>query len=63
MDDFGDLAGGALVVGGSGGIGRAIAALLAERGARVAVTHRTHAVDGVPSYELDLADTPAVGFI
>lgn len=56
MDDFGALAGGALVVGGSGGIGRAIAALLAERGSRVAVTHRSRAVEDLPSYELDLAD-------
>ncbi|NYJ02787.1 NAD(P)-dependent dehydrogenase (short-subunit alcohol dehydrogenase family) [Nocardioides thalensis] len=60
MDDFGALTGGALVVGGSGGIGRAIAALLGERGARVAVTHRTRAVDGAPSYQLDLADPAAV---
>lgn len=60
MDDFGALTGGALVVGGSGGIGRAVAALLAERGARVAVTHRTRAVEGVPSYRLDLADPAAV---
>jgi len=59
MDDFGAMTGGALVVGGSGGIGRAVTTLLAERGARVAVTHRTRPVPGVPSYELDLADTAA----
>lgn len=61
MLDFADLAGGALVVGGSGGLGRAIAELLIERGARVAVTHRTRPAElGVASYGLDLADTDEV---
>lgn len=61
MTDFTDLDGGALVVGGSGGLGRAIAELLIERGARVAVTHRTHPVElGVASYGLDLGDTTEV---
>ncbi|MEV4999669.1 SDR family oxidoreductase [Nocardioides sp. LML1-1-1.1] len=61
MDDFSQLPGGALVVGGSGGLGRAIAELLVERGARVAVTHRSHPVDiGVASYGLDLAETDEV---
>lgn len=61
MGDFADLAGGALVIGGSGGLGRAIADLLIERGARVAVTHRTRPVEvGVASYGLDLADTDEV---
>lgn len=61
MDDFSDLAGGALVVGGSGGLGRAIAELLLARGARVAVTHRSHPVDvGVASYGLDLGETDDV---
>ncbi|MFC5727503.1 MULTISPECIES: SDR family NAD(P)-dependent oxidoreductase [Nocardioides] len=59
--DFAGLPGGALVVGGSGGLGRAIAELLVARGARVAVTHRTRPVDiGVASYGLDLADTADV---
>ena len=35
--DFAGLAGGALVIGGSGGIGRRVAEMLIERGARVAV--------------------------
>lgn len=61
MGDFADLPGGALVVGGSGGLGRAIADLLIERGARVAVTHRTRPVEvGVASYGLDLGDTEEV---
>lgn len=61
MQDFGGRDGGALVVGGSGGLGRAIAALLEERGARVAVTHRSRPVDiGVASYGLDLAETAEV---
>lgn len=61
MNDFTGRDGGALVVGGSGGLGRAIAELLEERGARVAVTHRTRPVDiGVASYGLDLAQTADV---
>lgn len=55
--DFDALTGGALVVGGSGGLGRAIAEMLIERGARVAVTHRSRPVEiGVASYGLDLGD-------
>lgn len=38
--EFEDRAGCALVVGGSGGIGRAVARLLVERGAKVAITYR-----------------------
>ncbi len=61
MQDFSGRDGGALVVGGSGGLGRAIAELLEERGARVAVTHRSRPVDiGVASYGLDLAETAEV---
>ena len=41
MDDFSDLTGAALVVGGSGGIGRAVVRLLAQRGSDVALTWRT----------------------
>src|SRR4029079_1872520 len=38
MDDFSRRSGAALVVGGSGGLGRTIARLLAERGSAGAVT-------------------------
>ncbi|MEO5651457.1 MAG: SDR family oxidoreductase [Marmoricola sp.] len=38
MDDFPELDGAALVVGGSGGIGRAVVRLLAQRGSEVAFT-------------------------
>jgi 3-oxoacyl-[acyl-carrier protein] reductase len=41
MDDFSDRSGAALVVGGSGGIGRAVVRLLAQRGSDVAFTFRT----------------------
>ena len=59
--DFAGLAGGALVVGGSGAIGRAVATMLGERGSRVAVTRRSApAEDGHTSYQLDLTDRPAV---
>lgn len=59
--DFHGLDGGALVIGGSGGLGRAIAEMLIERGARVAVTHRTRPVEvGVASYGLDLGDPEEV---
>lgn len=55
--DFAGRPGGALVVGGSGGLGLAIAAMLAERGSAVAVTYRTRRPDGDhPAYELDLGD-------
>lgn len=59
--DFAGLPGGALVVGGSGGLGRPIAQMLLARGATVAVTHRTRPSDvGRASYELDLTDLDAV---
>lgn len=41
MDDFADRTGAALVIGGSGGIGRAVVRLLAQRGSDVALTWRT----------------------
>ena len=41
MDDFSDLTGAALVIGGSGGIGRAVVRLLAQRGSDVALTWRS----------------------
>lgn len=60
--DFAGLAGGALVVGGSGGIGRCVAEMLVERGARVAVTHRTRPSQvGEASYAVDLNDRREVG--
>ncbi|WP_037578261.1 SDR family NAD(P)-dependent oxidoreductase [Phaeacidiphilus oryzae] len=40
MDDFSSRPGGALVIGATGGIGAAVAALLAERGSRLGLTHR-----------------------
>ncbi|MEQ6903151.1 SDR family oxidoreductase [Nocardioides sp. YIM 152588] len=60
-DDFAALAGGALVVGGSGGLGRATALLLEARGAAVAVTHRTRPASvGRASYRLDLGEPGSV---
>lgn len=41
--DFADRDGAALVLGGSGGIGRTIVRMLAERGSNVVVTYRTRA--------------------
>jgi len=57
--DFADRPGVALVVGGSGGLGRAIAELLAARGATVATTYRTRPPEDGSSYQLDLTDTGA----
>src|ERR1700712_1770966 len=45
MDDFSRRSGCALVVGGSGGLGRAVVRLLAERGSNVAVTFHEHQGD------------------
>jgi NAD(P)-dependent dehydrogenase (short-subunit alcohol dehydrogenase family) len=42
MSDFADRAGAALVAGGTGGIGAAIVAMLAERGSDVAFTYRSN---------------------
>lgn len=42
MDDFSDRPGAALVTGGTGGIGRAVVRLLAQRGSDVAFTWRSH---------------------
>jgi NAD(P)-dependent dehydrogenase (short-subunit alcohol dehydrogenase family) len=44
--DFSDATGAALVVGGSGGLGAAIATMLASRGSDVAVTYRSNAQAG-----------------
>lgn len=43
MGDFSGRAGGALVTGGSGGIGAAISVMLAQRGSPVAFTYRSNA--------------------
>ncbi len=58
--EFAGRTGCALVVGASGGLGSAVAALLAERGSRVALTYRSDPaavarLDGT-SYRLDLTD-------
>jgi 3-oxoacyl-[acyl-carrier protein] reductase len=59
-EDFTGRTGAALVVGGSGGLGRAIAELLAARGATVAVTYRTRAPEDASSaYRLDLTEAGA----
>lgn len=59
--DFAGRTGAALVVGGNGGLGRVIAAMLAERGASVAVTYRTTNPGGDhAAYALDLME-PAAG--
>ena len=61
MTDFTSRPGVALVVGGTGGLGAPIAALLAARGARVAVTYRTTPASGDgAAYRLDLDDLDAV---
>ncbi|HET7736063.1 MAG TPA: SDR family oxidoreductase [Nocardioidaceae bacterium] len=57
MDDFAGRSGVALVVGGSGGLGRAIASMLAERGSEVVVTYRSNPVPG--GIELDIASAAA----
>ncbi|HET8560067.1 MAG TPA: SDR family oxidoreductase [Marmoricola sp.] len=70
MEDFADRAGVALVVGGSGGLGRAVARMLAERGSAVAVTHHTRDADQavqeaaangarVQAYALDITEAAA----
>lgn len=60
MNHFAGRTGVALVVGGNGGLGAPIAALLAERGASVAVTYRRAAPDHPAAYQLDLADLDGV---
>ncbi|MEI5671731.1 MULTISPECIES: SDR family NAD(P)-dependent oxidoreductase [unclassified Nocardioides] len=56
MSDFAGRAGGALVVGGSGGLGLAIVRMLADRGSTVALTYRSNRPTETPgpSYGLDL---------
>ena len=58
--DFAGRTGAALVVGGSGGLGRAIADLLATRGATVCVTYRSRPPEGAASaYRLELTEAGA----
>ena len=72
MDDFSRRTGCALVVGGSGGIGRAVVRLLAQRGSDVALTFHGHEADAarvgaeaasfgvrVSQHQLDTADPDA----
>jgi len=70
VDDFSERTGAAMVVGGSGGLGRAIVRTLAERGSAVAITHHSHdaelsvqdaAANGarVRAYQLDVTDREA----
>jgi 3-oxoacyl-[acyl-carrier protein] reductase len=63
VDDFAGLPGGALVVGGSGALGAAVAELLEARGARVGVTYRSTAVRRTPAWQLDLTDHEACGHV
>jgi NAD(P)-dependent dehydrogenase (short-subunit alcohol dehydrogenase family) len=60
VNDFEGRPGGALVVGGSGAIGAAVATLLADRGATVGVTYRSTPVEQEPAWRLDLADLASV---
>jgi NAD(P)-dependent dehydrogenase (short-subunit alcohol dehydrogenase family) len=72
VDDFGTSTGAAVVTGGSGGLGSAIARMLAERGSDLAITYRQNedaargVVDGVEAlgrraraWQLDLVDAEA----
>ncbi|MDO9455134.1 SDR family NAD(P)-dependent oxidoreductase [Nocardioides sp.] len=58
--DFADRDGVALVVGGNGGLGAPIAAMLAARGSQVAVTYRREAPADGAAYRLDLGDLASV---
>jgi 3-oxoacyl-[acyl-carrier protein] reductase len=55
--DFADRAGAALVIGGSGGIGRAVVRMLGERGSSVVATYRS----AKESAEVAVADATAYG--
>ncbi|MDP3969924.1 MAG: SDR family oxidoreductase [Nocardioides sp.] len=74
--DFADRPGAALVVGGSGGLGAAVARMLAERGSDVAITYRSGlGAAGVvgddvralgrraESWQLDLADVDRAALV
>lgn len=57
FDDFADRTGAALVIGGSGGIGRAIVRMLGERGSAVVATYRS----GREAAELAISEATAYG--
>jgi 3-oxoacyl-[acyl-carrier protein] reductase len=67
VDDFAERDGAAIVFGASGGLGAAVAALLLERGSRVALTYRTpsprvdalHEEGRTRAYQLELGDAAA----
>ena len=59
MTDSAHGPGGALVVGGSGGIGGVVAAVLREQGVRTGVTFRSTPAEWEPAWRLDLADPDA----
>ncbi|MCW2856630.1 MAG: dehydrogenase [Marmoricola sp.] len=56
-DDFADRTGAALVIGGSGGIGRAVVRMLGERGSAVVATYRS----GREAAELAVSEACAYG--
>ncbi|AQT82033.1 dehydrogenase [Mycolicibacterium litorale] len=67
MGDFSAMAGAAIVVGGTGGIGSAVVAMLVERGSTVAFTYHRNAdkaaelaVGDVEAHRLDIADAQQV---
>jgi 3-oxoacyl-[acyl-carrier protein] reductase len=63
LDDFAGRAGTAVVVGATGGIGAAIARMLAARGSRVAGTYRSNAIAAAElpgkAWRLDVTDADA----
>ena len=65
MADFAERPGAALVLGANGGLGAAIAALMAQRGSRLALTYRRSAPSPLVcdvearNYQLDLVDAAA----
>jgi NAD(P)-dependent dehydrogenase (short-subunit alcohol dehydrogenase family) len=59
VTDSAEATGGALVVGGSGGIGRVVAATLRDQGVPTGVTFRSTPTEWDPAWRLDLADSCA----
>jgi NAD(P)-dependent dehydrogenase (short-subunit alcohol dehydrogenase family) len=58
-DSGGRSGGGALVIGGTGGIGRVVAAHLRDEGVATGITYRSSAPDWDPAWRLELTDTAA----